>query len=125
MSANIITRKVERSALILIKDVGRCASWKCSRNSEASILKELNPKEPKYNKNSSLNLNDKVEAENLILYIQCMKNMSSKIKNHSSTHKAQNYITKEYTVARITKQIPNIPLLIPPAKVVAIQKLQS
>lgn len=122
LSADVITRKVERSALVLIKNVGRCASWKCSRNSEAKIIKELNPKEAKYNKNSALNLNDRVEAENIILYINCMKNITSKLRNHSSSHKAQNYVTTEYTVAKITKQIPNIPQLVPPAQVVAIDE---
>lgn len=113
-SAEIVARKIVVSSFMEIRNIGRCFTYKCSRNSEAVVTKELEPKKARHNMNSNLNLNDKVEGENLFLAINDKRGLRITKTNHSATHKAQLFSTKEYTYAEISRQIPNIPLLIPP-----------
>jgi hypothetical protein len=114
LSAEIVARKIVVSSFMEIRNIGRCFTYKCSRNGEAVVTKELNPKEARYNLNSNLNLNDKVEGENLFLAINDKRGLRITKTNHTGTHKAQLFNTKEYTYAEVSRQIPNIPLLIPP-----------
>lgn len=113
-SAEIIARKIVASSFMEIRNVGRCFTYKCSRNSEAIVTKELDPKEALYNLNSNLNLNDKVEGENLFLAINDKRGIRIEKTNHTASHKAQKINTKEYTYAEVSRQIPNIPLKNPP-----------
>lgn len=113
-SAEIVARKIVVSSFMEIRNIGRCFTYKCSRNSEAVITKELNPKEARHNLNSNLNLDDKVEGENLFLAINDKRGLKITKSKHTGTHNAQFFSTKDYTYAEISRQIPNIPPLIPP-----------
>jgi len=110
-SAKIISRKITPSSFLNIPNIGRCFTYKCSRNSEAVIKKELDPKEPIYNHNSLLNIDTKLECELLFVAVNKIKPYSFIKINHTGRHKAQTFTTKEYTYAKISKQISNIPQL--------------
>ncbi len=116
LSAEIISGKIVPSSFIKIEKVGKCFTYKCYRNSEASILKELSPKKAKYNEFSILDLGAKLECENLFVAIHKSKPYSYTKINHSGRHKAQTFKTKEYTFAKISKQLHNIPVKIPPVQ---------
>lgn len=117
LSAQVISRKITPSSYIEIDSVGRCFTYKCYRNSEALILLELSPLEAKYNENSRLNKGDKLECEQLFIAVNKNKPYKPDLINHSSRHKAQIIKTKEYTMAKISKRISNIPELIPPKSI--------
>jgi hypothetical protein len=112
-SAEIISRNIYPSAYMEIKSIGKCMTFKCKQNSEAKILSELNPKSPIHNANSNLNLNDKLECQDLYLATNNRRQPKIKVINYSHTHKAQIFYTDKYTYAEISRQIPNIPELIP------------
>lgn len=113
-AAEIISRKIIPSSYLDIDKIGKCKTFKCSRNSEAKITQELNPKIAVKNIHSLLDLNDKIESEDIFLAINSKRAPRIGIVNHSSTHKAQICNTSEYTFAKISKQFPNIPQLDPP-----------
>lgn len=113
LSADVISRKIMPSSYMEIDKIGKCRTYKCSRNSEAVILKELDPKQPYCNVNSSLSLNDKLEAEDIFLAINTTKAIKVGLTNHSGRHKAQTFCTEHFTFAKISKQFPNISELNP------------
>jgi len=128
LSADVISRKIMPSSYMEVKLIGKCRTYKCSRNSEAKILKELDPKKPYCNLNSALDLNDRIEAEDLFLAINSSKSVKITLVNHSGRHKAQNFVSEFYTFAKISKQFPNIAelkpqkILIEPIQVKVITK---
>ena len=110
-AANIVSRKILRNSFIEIKAVGKCTTYKCKLNSEASITKEIqNPKEHKYKKTSQLNAGDKFECEELFLAVNTHKALKIEIVNYTGRHKAQVTNTDHYTFAEISRQFPNIPV---------------
>ncbi|AWG25598.1 hypothetical protein [Flavobacterium kingsejongi] len=123
-AAEVISRKIIPSSYMEINNVGKCLVYKCYRNSEAKVLKELKPKKALHNQNSCLNIDDRVEGENLLIVVNIKKILKIELKNHTSTHKAQFVNTSNYTYAEISRQIPCIPLLDPPIvfKPVIIEK---
>jgi len=112
-SAEVISRQIIPSSFVEFNKVGKCLTYKCKRNSEASILKELTPKEPIINKNSYLDINTKVECESLFVAVCKAKPYKIDVINHSGRHKAQYMKTDEFTFAKISKQLVNIPQLNP------------
>jgi|688.fasta_scaffold193966_1 hypothetical protein len=128
LSADVISRKIMPSSYMDVKLIGKCRTYKCSRNSEAKILKELAPKKAYCNLNSALDLDDRIEAEDLFLAINSSKSVKISLVNHSGRHKAQTFISEFYTFAKISKQFPNIAELRPqktllePAEVKVISK---
>ena len=114
LSAQIISRDIVPSSFLNIKDIGKCFTYKCKKNSEAEILKELNPKRSIYCIESNLNIGDILECENLFVAINKNKPYTPTLINYTHRHKAQMFVSKEYTFAKISKQIGNIPLLNPP-----------
>ncbi|WMI66715.1 hypothetical protein RBH94_06010 [Aestuariibaculum sp. YM273] len=122
LSAEIISRKILPSSFLEIEHVGRCFTYKCSRNSEATVKKELDPKEPFYNEHSLLDLGSKLECENMFVAINKKKPYKYTKINHTGRHKAQTFTSKEYTFAKISKQLSNIPLCDPPKEIVLIEK---
>lgn len=112
-SAEVISRQIIPSSFVELNKVGKCLTYKCKRNSEASILKELNPKEPIINKNSYLDIDVKVECESLFVAVCKSKPYKIDVINHSGRHKAQYMKTDEFTFAKISKQLVNIPQLNP------------
>ncbi|MGY5846010.1 hypothetical protein ACW6QP_01210 [Salegentibacter sp. HM20] len=122
LSAQIISRKIVPSSFIEIDSVGRCFTYKCYRNSEAVILSELTPLKPKYNKHSNLKEGDILECDQLFIAVNKNRPYTPDLINHTSRHKAQLMKTKEYTMAKISKRIFNIPELIPPKKINKVVK---
>lgn len=108
------------SSFLEIKTIGKCLTYKCKRNSEATILKELDPKNAIVNSNSHLDLNIKLECENLFVAVNKNKPYKFDLINHSGRHKAQQMITGEYTFVKISKQIHSIPQAIPPIQFIPI-----
>ncbi len=113
ISAEIISRKITPGNFISIKHIGRLFTYKCDRNSEAIIKKELNPKKAIYNFNSHLDLNTKLECDKLYLMVMCKQPYSKDVINHTHRHKAETITTDKFTFAKISQQLRNIPLLIP------------
>ena len=113
ISAEIISRKILPSSFIEIAPIGRCFTYKCTRNSQAKIRKELTPKKAIYNINSRLDIGDKLECENLFVAVNKNKPYTPDVINKSGRHKAQIFKTREYTMAKVTRQILNIPDLDP------------
>jgi len=110
-SAEIISRDIVKSALLKVEKIGLCFGYKCSRNSEAKIIKELKPKESIYCNESFLNKDDVLEAENIYVLINKAKPYTPYKINHTGRHKAQTFTSKEFTFAKITKRISGIPEL--------------
>lgn len=109
LSAEITSRKIQNSSYIKLAKIGRCFVYKCSRNSSAKIVKELSPKLPNYCNESNLNANDLLECDSLFVAIKKETPYVPDVINLTGRHKAQMFISKEYTFAKITKQIFNIP----------------
>lgn len=124
-AADIISRRISPSSYMEIKNIGKCKTFKCTRNSEASITKELVPKKAIYNLNSLLDLNDKIESEDIFLAINCKRTPKIILLNHTGTHKAQAYSTTDYTFAKVSKQFPNIPQLEPPKLIKKVEELSE
>ncbi|WP_296687346.1 hypothetical protein [Flavobacterium sp.] len=123
-SAIIISRKITPSSYMVINKIGKCRTFKCSRNSEAVILKELDPKEAYHNIHSCLDLNDKLESEDIFLAINCKKSPKIELINHTGRHKAQACNTSEYTFAKVSKQFPNIADLNPQKNIVLLENIE-
>jgi hypothetical protein len=121
-SAEVISRKIIPSSFIEIQNIGKCFSYKCSLNSEATIKKELNPKECKVNINSCLDLNAKLESDKLFVAVAKKKPYKFSLINLSGRHKAQYFMTDEFTYAAITFQLKNIPLLNPEKQIISVEQ---
>lgn len=113
ISAEIISRKIIPSSFIEIPNIGICFSYKCSLNSEAKIVKELKPKLSIVNEYSLLDIDSKLECDKLFVAIKKNKPYKLGKINFTGRHKAQTFTTDEFTFAKITLQIGNIPLLVP------------
>ena len=124
-SAEIISRQILPSSYLEFNKVGKCLTYKCKRNSEAAIIKELIPKEPLINKNSFLDKDSKVECESLFVAVCKVKPYKLDVINHSGRHKAQYMKTDEFTFAKITKQLVNIPQANPQIKFLTIEPTDS
>ena len=122
-SAEVISRKIIPSSFIELNNVGKCFSYKCSLNSEATIKKTLIPKEAIVNSNSLLNLESKLECDKLFVAVKKNKPYKFCVINLTGRHKAQTFITDEFTFAKITLQISNIPLLNPELEIKLIVKV--
>lgn len=107
--ATIISRKIVPGGFFNKKPLGNFISYKCSRNSEAHVDKELSPKKPKWYENSRLDLGDNLECDSLYVAINAIRPYPTGLTNHTGTHKAQIIKSKKYTMARIEKMISNIP----------------
>ena len=112
-AANVISRKIIRCSFMEIKTVGKCTTYKCKRNCEAEITKELSPKAYKMKKTSALNIADSLECEDLFLAVHTLKTLRVTKDTHTGRHNAQFAQTNAYTFAEISRQIHNIPKLNP------------
>lgn len=121
-SAQIISRKIVPGAFINLNSIGRVFTYKCSRNSEAIIKRELNPKVALYNKNSFLDLETKLECDRLYFLVKAKKPYHLGLKNHTHRHKAEEIFTDDFTYARIDLQLNNIPIAIPPVTITLIDE---
>lgn len=109
--AEIISRKINFGALISLPDVGLCRKYSCERNSESTIQKELDPKNPVYKKTSHLDFGDKLKAESIVLYINKTTNIRIQKIDKSHRHNSQKANSNVYTFAEISQTFPNIKTL--------------
>jgi hypothetical protein len=121
LSAEVISRKIVPSSFLNINKYGKCFTYKCSRNSEAKILKELEPKVAIYNKYSHLCFGTILECDKLFVIVNKNKPYTADKINHSGRHKSQIFITKEFTIAKISQQFHNIPEIDPPIEFCLIE----
>lgn len=119
-SAEIISRKITPGNFVSIKHIGRLFTYKCDRNSEAIIKRELDPKKPIYNFNSHLDEGVKLECEKLYLMVLSKKPYSKDVINHTHRHKAETITTDNFTFAKISQQLKNIPLLDPEKEIILL-----
>ena len=113
LSAEIVSRKIMPGVFIDLPEVGKCFTYKCSLNSEATILKELQPRDAKINKHSGLIVDTKLECENLYVAVNAGKPVKFNKINFTGRHKAQTFNSKDFTFAKITQQMSNIKKLEP------------
>lgn len=109
MGAKIIYRKAVPSAYVDYENIGRCYTWKCYRNSEAEIVRELNPRISLLHRRSMLQEGDRLECENMFVAINRQRPYPPALVNHSGRHKASTFETTVFTLAKITKMIVGIP----------------
>lgn len=111
-AADIVSRQIMRNSFIEIKSIGKCTTYKCKRNSEAVITKELvSPPKPIYKSTSRVLQGDSLECEDMFLAVNSVKALRIIVKKYTGTHKAQITSTNSYTFAEISKQIPGIPMI--------------
>ncbi len=114
-AADVVSRQIMRNSFIEIKSIGKCTTYKCKRNSEAVITKELpHPPKPVHKFTSCVNRGDSLECEDMFLAVNSVKALKIAIRPYTSTHKAQITSTNSYTFAEISRQIPGIPMLTNP-----------
>lgn len=115
-AAEIISRKVNFGSLIELKDIGRCRKYSCERNSESTILKELNPKNPLYKETSHLDHGDKLKGLCIVVYVKKITQIKVELINNTGRHKAQKAYSNDYTFAEITEIFPTIKKLKDPVQ---------
>ncbi|MFC2086696.1 hypothetical protein ACFLSA_00830 [Bacteroidota bacterium] len=110
--SKIIARRFNRGYLEEVPNLGTVIKYKCDRNGTAEITRELNPKKPKYNKNSHLNIGDKLAANKFFFYVPSYFRLKlSRISRHTHTHGSQEANTRKYTYAQIERRYYTIPEL--------------
>lgn len=101
----IVIQKPEKNTK-LNKIVYRC---KCERDSEAYIVKELNPKIPKINENSMLNKDDGIKGKDIfVISIKNIRPENAKIKRGSATHQAAFHQLRGFIYAELELEFPNL-----------------
>ena len=102
-AANVVSRQIMRNSFIEIKSIGKCTTYKCKRNSEATITKELpHPPKPIHKDTSSVLRGDSLECEDMFLAVNSVKALKIAVHPYTSTHKAQITSTNSYTFAEIS-----------------------
>ncbi|QOW09920.1 hypothetical protein Q73A0000_05865 [Kaistella flava (ex Peng et al. 2021)] len=122
LSAKVISRKIMPGSFIDLPNIGKCFSYKCSRNSEAKILKELTPRAAIVNEFSGLELDTILECENLYVAVTATKPYKLDVINHSGRHKARTFESKEFTFAKVILQHHNIKFLVPEKEIKYLPK---
>jgi len=89
--------------------IGLSLKYKCKRDGSIEITKELEPKEFLFDRNSNLNIGDKLEANSLYVIVKNVRKIKTqKIGGHTGRHSSQKMNTKDYTFAEITKPFSHI-----------------
>lgn len=88
--------------------IGTHCRCDCSRDGEAEIKKELNPKAAKKNIHSNLNLGDKIIGEKFTLCISGFRIPKKNKTNYSGRHNTNYFTTQCYTYAELTKPFEHI-----------------
>jgi|ERR1019366_373074 hypothetical protein len=113
----IISRDIKISSLVNVPNVGRCQKYNCKRNSEAKVVIELTPKQPRYKEKSHIDLNDEIKGEEIVLLVNSIKKITIDVENYTGRHKTQTTSTKCYSFAEITVKFPNISELKDPKQI--------
>ena len=126
LGAEMVARKFVPGLPQHIPGVGDCFVYKCERNSEATITKEVLDKADRaarYDGNALLDLGDKLEGEDVFIIVQ--KRLKIELVNHSGRHKAQAAVSNCFTYAKIEVPFPNIPVLKDPKQIELRNKVTS
>jgi hypothetical protein len=97
----VISKKISPSSVQTDPNIGDHMKYNCTRNSEAEIVEELDPKKAIYKKDSKLDLGDKIKAENITILTKQLRPIKLNIVNFSHRHKSQEAILQAYTVGQI------------------------
>ncbi len=107
--SEIIAKKIVPSVPQRHPKIGLSLKYKCKRDGSAEIVKELKPKKFKIDKNSHLNLGDKLNANSFYAIVKDIKKIKTqKIGGHTGRHSSQKFNTKKFTFAEISKPYPHI-----------------
>lgn len=108
-NSEVIAKKITPSVPQRHPKIGLSVKYKCKRDGSAEITKELDPKEFKVDKNSNLNLGDKLDANHLFIIVNNIKKIKpQKVGGHSGRHSSQKMNTKDFTYAEISKPYSHI-----------------
>jgi len=105
--ANVIAKKIVSSSPLNHEVFGKCLKYICTRDGEAEIVKELNPKKTQLTHPvSALNHGDKIVANSFYVLEKGLKARRLVKVKFSGAHNANKIITENYTFAEITKPYP-------------------
>ena len=111
-AAEIFAKKIVKGALLKHPNtnVGLHVRYVCKRDGSAEIIKELNPKEAILDKEKSiLDKGSKIKCNSFFVLVKGTKRIKiSKKGGHTGRHSTQNFNTKTYTYAEITKPFEHI-----------------
>lgn len=125
-AASIVSRKIERTGVQNNPKLGLCKKYKCSRNSEAKISKELSPKKALLNPSSLLDLHDKISGETISILTSFKKDLCAIKAPNTGRHKAQFTDVDGFTQAIIVVQFPNLSEIKDPNQLKALMpKMES
>lgn len=126
-AAYIIAKKIEVSPPLNHIVFGKCLKYICSRDGEATIKKELNPKVSKLTHPvTNLNIGDTIKANRFYVLLQGFKAKRLTKTAFSGAHNAREFYSNEYTFAEISKPYPagnNSNFITPAGYVSPIQQL--
>lgn len=116
-SAELIAKRLSPSSVVDLKNVGLCKTYRGDRNSWATILKELDPKDSIHRAFALLNKGDKIQGESMVAYVKGASTIKREVIDHSGRHNAQRVITRTYTYAILTEPFPNLGTLSDPKQI--------
>lgn len=106
-SARVIAKKIQPTSPLNHEVFGKCIKSLCTRDGEATILKELVPKLSLVsNPISALNIGDMIKANSFYVLTKGYKPPRLSKVAFSGRHNAQEFNTNDYTFAEITKPFP-------------------
>lgn len=107
--SEVIAKAIREKPPINHSKLGRVTKYVCERDGSAEIIKELDPKEGVYSKESNLNLGDKIRSESFYVLVSGNKRLRKKKKGgQSGRHNSQIIKPRTYTFAEITKPFNHI-----------------
>lgn len=103
-AAYIIAKKIQISPLLNHPVFGKCIKSICTRDGEATIRRELNPKKSLINNSiSALNIGDKIVSNEFYVLVKGHRPPRLSKVRFSGAHNAQEFNTDDYTFAEIRK----------------------
>ena len=112
-ASEVISRKFSKGYIKEHAKSGeRMMFYKCTQNGTAEITKELNPKEPRINKNSTLDKGDYLNAKDFELWVDRKKRFKEnefELPHRSASHRARKLNIREFNYAKIAQRCDTIP----------------
>jgi UDP-N-acetylmuramate-alanine ligase len=102
ISSKIKAKRISFHSFIKTEKMGLLSQYKCERDGEAVIVKELSPKKHKIISTSSLNSGDKIQAEKFVVMIDQKSRIKISKENFSGRHNCNATSTSCFTCAQIT-----------------------
>ena len=112
-AARINAKKIQIKGVFLLPQLGQqtriqVVIYKCYRDGDAEITKELNPKEAIIKKTSNLNLGDILSANQFMCFHEGKRGLTLDVVQYSGTHKTNQICTTSFTHAEIVKKFIHI-----------------